>query len=243
MQTERPQTLADLLNEPTDRQRLEAETRVRENNNNNNNSSSKGRSRTQAKQPQKKAAAQQRPPARPRPRTKRRRRRRAPSTPALEGNARQAKSRPAAFAQTCLAFEKHVLRCQAAGVGFQLTPEALLQITHDQAGSKAHHLPQKYNTRDDHDPLKHVLAHSTLCGAGKDASVFRPDVHHYGIRTWPEGCLVPILDSLDRLQQAWEDSAREDAPTSLATDAAVVQELTAPNGRATARFPPPRPLW
>ena len=237
MQAVPPQTLADVLAEPTPRQRQEAALQRQEQQQRQQQQAKNKREKK--KQRRKKAVAARSPFARRRRRRqKRRRRRRSQAAAEVEGVVRRAKSRPAAFAQTCLAFEKHVLRCQSAGMPFQLTPEALLQITHDQAGSKAHHLPQQYNTRDNADPLKHILVHSTLCGAGKDTSVFRPDVHHYGIRAWPEGCLIPILDSLDRFQQAWAGTDIVDPRPS-----AAVEDLTAPNGQASPAFPAARPLW
>lgn len=123
--------------------------------------------------------------------------------PVSSGKKRQLKSRPSALANMCLALETHARHCHDSGQPFDLTPESLLRIIHDQSGSKAHHAPTKRNQCEDRDPLRHLLTQSTLCGAGTNAPVFRPDTHLYGLRNWPELVLGPILDSLDRMKRDW----------------------------------------
>lgn len=178
----------------------------------------------------------------PRPRRKRARRGARSKKDDRTTAVRHTKSRPVALAQMCLAFEKHALRCQASGEPFQLTPQALLKITHDQAGSKTHHPPQIHNDRDAQDPLHHILSHTTLCGAGDEASVFRPDIHHYGIRVWPEGCLIPILADLDRMEQEWNATEPSlTANTNPTLDR--VDELIMANHARNPPFAPARPLW
>jgi hypothetical protein len=157
------------------------------------------------------------------------------------------KSRPAAFAKMCLALETHANRCEADGTAFQLDPDSLLKIIHHQSGSKAHHRVHAKNPCEAQDPLNHLLVHSTICGAGKDATPFRPDTACLALRVWPEMTLKPILDELANLRKAFATPL----PTEPVTVRAQVQQqaqetlasLTAPPHQTQTRFPPPRPLY
>lgn len=158
---------------------------------------------------------------------------------------RHGKSRPDALANMCLALETYAQRCETDGRDFDLNPDSLLKIIHHQSGTKAHHLDQKKNPCEAHDPLRHILSESTLCGAGTDMSVFRPSVHDYGLRNWPEQGLAPILHELRQLERAWH--ATENGPEE-ASEASESQEdpwerLVTPMEGLKIGFPEARPLW
>jgi len=163
-------------------------------------------------------------------------------------SSRHGKSRPAALSNMCLALETYASQCHESGRNFELTSDSLLKIVHHQSGYKAHHLGQKKNPRDQQDPLRHILSQSTLCGAGTDTSVFRPDTHDRGLRNWPEKWLAPIMYELARLRKSWYD--RQSAANASAPPSPSPRPTTHPQDdvfesmRALKNgFPAPRPLW
>lgn len=141
-----------------------------------------------------------------------------------------------------LAVLKHVERCRENGQDLALTEDAVRQIFQDQSGSKAHHAPLVRNLCEAKDPLRHILSASTACGAGTDASVFRPDADHFGVRMWPELRLKPILRELERLQHDWQHPEYQgDVTVERGPD--PLEELRSSTGRSKTRYAPARPLW
>lgn len=172
-------------------------------------------------------------------------------------NQRNQKSRPERLAQHHLAFLDYVKDCEERGVDPDFeSDESMRFILRDQSGSHVHHAVKKDNGCDAGDPLRHLLPHSTICGAGSDLSVFRSDTNHLAVRLWPEQYLAGIMDEIDAMERAWHELRPDPSPPRDAKalvrdqarreEAAVLEELMSPTGsgtRNTIAFGPKRPLY
>jgi len=75
-------------------------------------------------------------------------------------------------------------------------------------------------------------------------SVFRPDVHMYGLRHWPELVLGPILDALDELQAAWFEPDQYAKKYGIDVDESKeLERIRDPMPNIRTTFAPARPLW
>lgn len=168
---------------------------------------------------------------------------------------RHGKSRPGSLAQMHLALLKH-METQKANANANIDDEALRRILQDQSGSKAHHEAHEANPRDAIDPLCHLLTVSSACGAGTEPPVFRHDKANLGIRMAPELLLLPILEELRLLKQAWTlmPTQQQQQHTAVTWNPAVthqsreqerMSDLRAPCGNNNNRikYASARPLW
>lgn len=167
-----------------------------------------------------------------------------PATTAATTN-RHGKSRPGSLAQMHLALLKH-METHKANADANIDDDALRRILQDQSNSKAHHAAHEANPRDAMDPLCHLLTVSSACGAGTEPPVFRHDKANLGIRMAPELLLVPILEELRLLKQAWLTMPTEAAVIRQTRDqASILEDLRAPCGNSNNRikYASARPLW